>query len=89
MYTVKSRETVVKNLGETNMNNNKQSHVCLRDYEGHEGKLDYTVTAFDLMLDMKALMREYYVATFTQDAKSLQIQFNNGQKFSVKVEEIK
>lgn len=71
------------------MNNNKQSHKCLRDYGFHEGQLDYTVDVFSLMLDMKALMSEYYVATFTQEADSLLIQFNNGQKFSVKVEEIK
>ena len=70
-------------------NNKNQSHVCLRDYECNEGKLDYTVDAFSIMLDMKALMSEYYVATINQDADALQIQFNNGQKFKVMVEEIK
>ncbi len=41
----------------------------------------YTVTLEDMLLDLKALLKEYYCATFTYESKSLKIALNNGQKF--------
>lgn len=44
-------------------------------------KFQCKVTANDLLLDLKVLMKEYYIATFSEDNGSLKIALNNGQKF--------
>ena len=50
------------------------------------GGFDYRVNASDLLLDLKVLLKEYYIATFTSDGNALLINFNNGQKFKLNVE---
>lgn len=61
----------------------KQSgeHIFLPDTEIADAEFQCKVTANDLLLDLKVLMKEYYVATFSEDNGSLKIALNNGQKF--------
>lgn len=40
-----------------------------------------TVGADELLLDLKCLMKDYYVATFTESGDALKLRFNNGQAF--------
>ncbi|MDE6361492.1 MAG: hypothetical protein K2L53_00780 [Clostridia bacterium] len=42
----------------------------------------------DLLLDLKVLIKEFYFGTFTNDGQSLLLNFFNGQKFALKIEEI-
>ena len=42
----------------------------------------------EIILDIKALFSEYFLAIFTADGKSLNVSFNNGQKFRITVSEI-
>ena len=42
----------------------------------------------DLLIDLKVLMKEFYVATFTDNGQSLVISFDNGQKFALEIQEI-
>lgn len=63
------------------------SHVFLPEYECAEG-LNSVVDEFSLLLDIKALLNEYYLATFSENGNSLDIAFNNGQKFRLTVKEI-
>lgn len=55
--------------------------------EGAEGKFDYCVGGHDLLIDIKVLLKEYYAATFSDDGSSLLMQFSNGQKFRLRLEE--
>lgn len=48
-----------------------------------------TVDETGLMMDVKYLINEYYLATFSETGNSLDIAFNNGQKFRLTVNEIK
>ena len=61
----------------------KQSgeHIFLPDTEIADAEFQCKVTANDLLLDLKVLMKEYYIATFSEDNGSLKIALNNGQKF--------
>ena len=43
--------------------------------------LQYKVEIEDLFLDLKVLLKEYYMGTFTNDGKGLTLNFTNGQKF--------
>ena len=42
----------------------------------------------EIILDIKALFSEYFLAIFAADGKSLNVSFNNGQKFRITVSEI-
>ena len=46
---------------------------------------DFFVTECDMLCDIKAILKDYYVATFTADESALIIGFTNGQKFRVNV----
>lgn len=67
------------------MKDNK--HLFVPDMEGAEGKFDYCVGGHDLLIDIKVLLKEYYAATFSDDGSSLLMQFSNGQKFRLRLEE--
>ena len=43
----------------------------------------------DILRDIKIFMRENYIACYDEDGKDLVVKFNNGQKFSISVNEIK
>ena len=44
-------------------------------------EMQYKVEIEDLFLDLKVLLKEYYMGTFTNDGKGLTLNFTNGQKF--------
>lgn len=66
----------------------KDGHIFGTELEGAEDKLVYKTTAKDLLLDLKALMKEYYAATFDETGAHLKLSFSNGQKFLIFIEEI-
>ena len=59
----------------------KDGHIFLSDRGIDTPEFQCKVTAKDLLLDLKVLMKEYYVATFSDDNGWLKIALNNGQKF--------
>ncbi len=65
----------------------ESTHMFITETEGAKDKFNYKVEAEDILLDLKALLKEYYAATFSADGKSLKISFNNGQVFKLMVEE--
>ena len=40
-----------------------------------------------ILFDLKYLLKEYYIATFTEEGQTLLVEFNNGQKFEIIVRE--
>lgn len=64
----------------------KTVHVFVPECESLEG-LMWTVRESEMLCDIKALLSEYYIATFTADGMSLNISFNNGQSFRLTVNE--
>lgn len=48
-----------------------------------------TVDVTGLLMDIKFLVNEYYIATFSEAVDALCIALNNGQKFRLTAEEIK
>jgi len=68
---------------------NEAKHMFTTETESAKNKFNFKIEEYDLLLDIKALIKEYYIATFTQDGAALTINFNNGQKFRLAVSEIK
>lgn len=52
-------------------------------------RLTSVIDEMSLMMDIKVLINEYYLATFNENGNSLKIALNNGQKFRITVEEMK
>lgn len=52
-------------------------------------KVTWSCEAKDLLRDIKFFVREYYTGFYSEDGNSLVIKFNNGQNFSINVNEIK
>ena len=50
--------------------------------------MQYQVEIEDLFLDLKVLLKEYYMGTFTNDGKALMLKFTNGQKFRLSLNEV-
>lgn len=48
---------------------------------------NWTTSVDDLLFDLKCLMKEYYIATFTDtdSGKALKLTFKNGQSFIISV----
>ena len=67
---------------------NETNHVFVTEYDDTQG-LIWTVDEEEILCDIKKLLSEYYVATFDAEGKSLNISFNNGQKFGITVNEKK
>lgn len=66
---------------------NGQKHVMLAEMEsGRECNLNFKVETDDLLHDIKFLLSEYYVATFTAEGTQLKISFNNVQSFLLKAQ---
>ena len=55
----------------------KKKNVC--------SAANWTTTEQDLLFDLKCLIKEYYVATFTESGKNLKLSFENGQSFLISV----
>ena len=65
-----------------------QSHVFVTETESAQEAFNYKVTPYELLLDLKVLMSEYYVATFDVNSEKLLLNFNNGQRFVIEIEEM-
>lgn len=63
-------------------------HLFVVETESAKEAFNYTVTSYDLLLDLKTLMSEYYVATFDINGEKLILKFNNGQQFELKIDEV-
>lgn len=70
------------------MKKNKE-HLFVTEMESAEQNLKFTVDVKSLLLDVKVLIKEYYATTFTENENSLELAFDNGQKFLISIEEIK
>ena len=46
------------------------------------------ITLQNLIKDLQALFKEYYVGQFTKDGQSLKLSFYNGQNFKLQIEEL-
>lgn len=51
-------------------------------------EMSYKVDTESILFDLKVLLREYYVATFTVDEDAISVKFSNGQTFILKVKEV-
>lgn len=65
----------------------RKSHTFVTETDCAKESLNYKVTPFELLLDLKVLMSEYYAATFDVNGEKLLLNLNNGQRFAVKIEE--
>lgn len=63
------------------MQKQSEGHIFVPATEIADAEFQCKVTTNDLLLDLKVLMKEYYIATFSEDNGSLKIALNNGQKF--------
>ena len=61
--------------------------ICSRSEECPE--FNWTTDSVELLKDIKFLLKEYYVATFTDSNNALKIKFNNGQSFILSLNEEK
>lgn len=68
---------------------NESNHLFVTKTEAAKENFNFKVEAEELLLDLKVLLKEYYAATFTADEKSLNLCFNNGQKFILTINEQK
>lgn len=65
---------------------NQTEHIFATESDCSKGII-WTVEESEILCDIKKLLSEYYLATFNADGTSLNISFNNGQKFCVTVKE--
>lgn len=62
------------------------NHIFATELECTQG-LMCVVEEDEMLCDIKKLLSEYYIATFNSGGKTLNISFNNGQKFCITVKE--
>lgn len=62
------------------------NHLFVPEFDSLEG-LVCKVEAIDLLMDLKVLIKEYYLATLCENGNSVEIAFNNGQKFKLNIVE--
>lgn len=72
----------------------EKNHILVTEYNKQSDledlpDINWKVEPNEILCDIKFLLREYYVATFGIDEKSLILGFNNGQKFKITVSEIR
>lgn len=65
---------------------NKGRHSFVIDSELSD--LNWTTDPSALIFDLKYLIKEYYLCTFSETGNSLELRFNNGQKFEISVREL-
>ncbi|MDE6276420.1 MAG: hypothetical protein K2M75_07810 [Clostridia bacterium] len=68
----------------TQNQSNSVDHIFNAQLNGQQ----YQVEIEDLFLDLKVLLKEYYMGTFTNDGKALMLNFTNGQKFRLSLKEV-
>lgn len=60
---------------------NNERRIFLSETKDQNTELQYKVTVSDLLFELKVLLKEYYVADFSDNTDSLKMTLNNGQKF--------
>ena len=60
---------------------NNERRMFLSETKDQNTELQYKVTVSDLLFELKVLLKEYYVAGFSDNTDSLKMTLNNGQKF--------
>lgn len=63
-----------------------KEHFFANDSECNP-EFNWTTDSMAVLTDIKVLMKEHYIATFTDDGNALKLSFNNGQSFIVTVTE--
>ena len=66
------------------MNNFKQKNTA-EQFAVSEG----AISAKDLLEEVEPLLREYFIGEFELTAKAINLNFKNGQKFRLTIEELK
>ncbi len=66
-----------------------KEHTFIREMECAKNKFDFNLCVHELLIDFKVLLKEYYAATFLDDGNALIMNFTNGQKFILTLQEIK
>lgn len=69
--------------------NSEEKHTFLTEMECARNPFDFKLNGHELLIDLKVLIKEYYAVTFTEDGGALILNFTNGQKFKLIVEETK
>lgn len=64
-------------MNKTQTTQTNEKNVC--------SAVNWITTEQDLLFDLKCLIKEYYVATFTDSGKTLKLSFENGQSFIISV----
>ena len=64
-------------MNETQTTETDKKNVC--------SEANWVTNEQDLLFDLKCLIKEYYVATFTESGKNLKLSFENGQSFLISV----
>ena len=64
-------------MNETQTTETNEKNVCTT--------ANWRTTEHDLLFDLKSLIKEYYVATFTESGENLKLSFENGQSFLISV----
>lgn len=67
----------------------KSNHLFAKDISAACENFDFKIGVHDLLIDLKVLMKEYYIATFTENENVLKISFTNGQAFKIIIEQIR
>ena len=60
---------------------NNERRIFLPKTKKLNPALQYKVTVSDLLFELQVLLKEYYVADFSNNTDSLKMTLNNGQKF--------
>ena len=47
-----------------------KNHIFLTETESAAGDFNYKIDANDLLLDLKVLLKEYYIQTYTSDVNA-------------------
>ena len=76
---VASAKTIVKEC-----QTEEHSFTCDKTVEEN---ICWQINADAVQRDIKYLLKEYYIATFSNDDGMLEVYFTNGQKFSIAVKE--
>ena len=66
-----------------------KEHTFINEMECAENKFNFNLCVHELLIDVKVLLKEYYAATFSEDGNALLMNFTNGQKFKLTLQEIK
>ncbi len=65
----------------------KTNHTFLSELENLNSVANYKIDKNDLLFDIKVLLKDYYLATFTENENKLKLCFNNGQVFYLSLDE--